>query len=230
MKLLKFYISLIFQVAIVVPFRDRQEHLNIFVRHMHKYLRWQMLEYRIFIIEQADNERFNRGMLMNVGFNEAMKADNFTCVIFHDVDLIPEDARNDYSCPSSPRHMSTAVSRHDYILKYKTLFGGVEGFWVEHYRRINGFPNRFWGWGGEDDDLYVRITEKRLSLTRPAHMIGRYTMLSHSHTEGEENPERHEELRRSEVLIDTDGLNTLAYTVIEFQEKPLYTLISVSLQ
>ena len=41
---------------------------------------------------------------------------------------------------------------------------------------------------------------------------------------------RHEELRRSEVLIDTDGLNTLAYTVIEFQEKPLYTLISVSLQ
>ena len=53
MKLLKFYISLIFQVAIVVPFRDRQEHLNIFVRHMHKYLRWQMLEYRIFIIEQV---------------------------------------------------------------------------------------------------------------------------------------------------------------------------------
>ena len=36
----------------------------------------------------------------------------------------------------------------------------------------------------------LRITEKRLSLTRPAHMIGRYTMLSHSHAEGEENPER----------------------------------------
>lgn len=60
---------------------------------------------------------------MNVGFNEAMKADNFTCVIFHDVDLIPEDARNDYSCPSSPRHMSTAVSRHDYMLVFMT-----EGF------------------------------------------------------------------------------------------------------
>ncbi|XP_022807119.1 beta-1,4-galactosyltransferase 6-like isoform X2 [Stylophora pistillata] len=218
------------KVAIVVPFRDRQEHLNIFIRHMHKYLRWQMLEYRIFIIEQADNERFNRGMLMNVGFSEAMKVGNFTCVIFHDVDLIPEDARNDYSCPSSPRHMSTAVSRMDYILKYETLFGGVEGFWVEHYRHINGFPNRFWGWGGEDDDLYVRITERRLSFTRPAHMIGRYTMLDHTHTEEQENPLRHEELRRSEAHIDADGLNTLTYNVMEFQEKPLYTLISVSLQ
>lgn len=65
---------------------------------------------------QADGEAFNRGMLMNVGFSEAMKADDFTCVIYHDVDLIPEDARNDYGCPSSPRHMSTAVSRMDYKL------------------------------------------------------------------------------------------------------------------
>ena len=53
---------------------------------------------------------------MNVGFREAMKADDFSCVIFHDVDLIPEDARNDYGCPSSPRHMSTAVSRMNYKL------------------------------------------------------------------------------------------------------------------
>ena len=62
---------------------------------------------------------------MNVGFNEALKAGNFTCVIFHDVDLIPEDARNDYSCPSSPRHMSTAVSRLNYMLVFMT-----EGFFV----------------------------------------------------------------------------------------------------
>lgn len=69
-----------------------------------------------FLSLQAGGEAFNRGMLMNVGFSEAMKADDFTCVIFHDVDLIPEDARNDYGCPSSPRHMSTAVSQMDYKL------------------------------------------------------------------------------------------------------------------
>ena len=35
-------------------------------------------------------------MLFNVGFVEAMKDHNWTCVIFHDVDLIPEDDRNVY--------------------------------------------------------------------------------------------------------------------------------------
>jgi len=118
----------------------------------------------------------------------------------------------------------------DYKLPYKTLFGGVEGFWSEHYRLINGFPNRFWGWGGEDDDLYVRVTERRLSFTRPARMIGRYTMLHHSHHENDINPMRFDELRRSEASIDMDGLNTLTYHVLDYQEMPLYTFISVSLR
>ena len=66
------------------------------------------------VVFQTDRKPFNRGMLMNVGFQQALKRDNFTCVIFHDVDLLPEDARNDYSCPSSPRHMSVAVDKLNY--------------------------------------------------------------------------------------------------------------------
>lgn len=218
------------KVAIIVPFRDRQNHLYIFLRHMHPFLRWQLLDYRIFVIEQADNEPFNRGMLMNVGFTEAMKVDNFSCIIFHDVDLLPEDVRNDYSCPSSPRHMSTAVDIMEYKLKYKTLFGGVEGFRVEHYQEVNGFPNRFWGWGGEDDDLYARIMKKQLSLTRPAQMIGRYTMLHHVHSDDDANPQRFEELKKSEALSEHDGLNTLTYIVVDYREMPLYTFLSLSLR
>ncbi len=26
----------------------------------------------------------------------------------------------------------------------------------EHIEAANGFPNRFYGWGGEDDDIYAR--------------------------------------------------------------------------
>ncbi len=37
-----------------------------------------------------------------------------------DVDLFPESERNLYTCPRSPRHMSSAVSTFDY--KYYFIF------------------------------------------------------------------------------------------------------------
>ena len=24
---------------------------------------------------------------------------------------------------------------------------------------MNGYPNNFWGWGGEDDEMFKRLTE-----------------------------------------------------------------------
>ncbi len=53
---------------------------------------------------------------MNIGFLESLRlsASKWDCFIFHDVDLIPEDERNIYSCPELPRHMSSAVSTFDY--------------------------------------------------------------------------------------------------------------------
>ncbi len=41
-------------------------------------------------------------------------------------------------------------------LTYDTLFGGVEMFTKQHFEKINGFSNVFWGWGAEDDNLYQR--------------------------------------------------------------------------
>ena len=44
----------------------------------------------------------------------------------------------------------------DCSLLYDQLFGGVEMFKTPHFQKINGFSNMFWGWGGEDDNLYYR--------------------------------------------------------------------------
>lgn len=43
-----------------------------------------------------------------------------------------------------------------YRLPYEEFFGGVSGMTTDQFQKINGFPNAFWGWGGEDDDLWHR--------------------------------------------------------------------------
>lgn len=41
-------------------------------------------------------------------------------------------------------------------LPYKMYFGGVSALTPTHYLKMNGFPNNYWGWGGEDDDIGAR--------------------------------------------------------------------------
>ena len=41
------------KVALIVPFRDREDHLRIFLYHMHSVLQRQQLHYRVFVIEQV---------------------------------------------------------------------------------------------------------------------------------------------------------------------------------
>ena len=52
-------------------------------------------------MDQTDSAPFNRGALLNVGFLEARKLDNFTCFVFHDVDMVPETDFALYRCRES---------------------------------------------------------------------------------------------------------------------------------
>lgn len=64
------------------------------------------------------DDLFNRAALFNVGFVEALKLGDFDCFVFSDVDLLPEDDRNYYGCPTSPLHMSIAVDKYQYKLVF----------------------------------------------------------------------------------------------------------------
>lgn len=218
------------KLALIIPYRNRFEQLKIFVRQMHPILRRQNLDYRIMVIEQGGTTLFNRAMLFNIGYKEALKFDDFECFIFHDVDLIPEDDRNDYSCPTSPRHLSVAIDKFDYRLPYSTIFGGAGAFSREHFELINGFSNQFWGWGGEDDDLYSRIAAKQLKLTRPSMQVGRYKMLKIFHTSGKADPDRFAKLKDSAQRMASDGINSLLYKVENVTEHRLYTQVTVDVR
>lgn len=113
---------------------------------------------------------------------------DYQCLIFHDVDLIPEDDRNLYTCPDQPRHMSVAVSTMNYRLPYKDIFGGVSALTVSQFEKVNGFSNQYWGWGAEDDDMSSRVRYNGLKITRYSPDIARYFMLKHK--KDSPNPDR----------------------------------------
>jgi hypothetical protein len=148
------------KIAIIIPFRDSEKsksrtvQLGKFVKYMETYLKGYT--YKIFVIEQSeDGRKFNRGQLLNIGFKVALKEeyDNF---VFHDVDLLPSEELKKYytTLPKQPIHIA-AVWRDRY--EYEKYFGGIVAFTSEMFQKINGYPNDFWGWGGEDDELYKRV-------------------------------------------------------------------------
>lgn len=102
------------RVAIIIPYRNRPEHLPILLKNLHPMLMRQQVNYGIFVVEETQADPFNRASLMNVGVLEANKMESWDCFIFHDVDLIPLDDRNLYRCPEQPRHMSVAIDVFDY--------------------------------------------------------------------------------------------------------------------
>jgi len=215
------------RVAIIVPFRDREEHLRTFLFHMHSFLPRQQVDYGIFIVEQDGSGAFNRAMLLNVGAAEALKSYDFQCFIFHDVDLLPEDDRNLYTCPVQPRHMSVAINNFLYRLPYDDIFGGVSAMTVDQFRQVNGFSNMFWGWGGEDDDMSNRLRQKKLYISRYPANIARYRMLKHNKDKA--NPDRFKYLYSGAKRIDKDGYNSLKYKPVKIVPKRLFTWILVDL-
>ncbi|XP_061175167.1 beta-1,4-N-acetylgalactosaminyltransferase bre-4-like [Saccostrea echinata] len=215
------------KVAILIPYRDRDSHLRIFLNNMHTFLMKQQLDYGIYVVELDKDIPFNRGFLFNVGFMEASSDYDFDCFIFHDVDLLPMNDLNLYSCPDQPRHMSVAIDKYKYKLLYPKNFGGVSSLTKEQFTAVNGFSNWFFDWGGEDDDLYNRIVSSKMTISRVMSDVARYTMLSHKQAVA--NPQRGTILKTGKQRMENDGLNSLHYKIVEKTHRKLFVHIKVSI-
>lgn len=165
---------------------------------------------------------------MNIGYVEALKEYNYTCFVFSDVDLIPMDDRNLYRCFDNPRHLAAAVDKFSFQLPYGSSFGGITSFSKDQFLAINGFPNTYWGWGGEDDDIYNRLTSKKMKISRPSQVVGKCKMIKHDRDlHNEVNPKRFHQLKRTKDNMEEDGIKSLKYAVKDIVKDKLYTLITV---
>jgi hypothetical protein len=152
------------KLGVIVPFRNRHEHLNEFIECITDYLVSKNIDYEIIIVHQDNGRLFNRGMLLNIGFKEAQSR-NCDYVVFHDVDMLPIDV--DYSYSNKPLHLSTDFEIEDGEKQrtiFDTYFGGVTMFPTNIFEKINGYSNKYWGWGYEDDDLLLRCKHHSVDL------------------------------------------------------------------
>jgi hypothetical protein len=150
------------KLAIIVPYRDRQEHLDVFVPHMREFLKDKGIDYTIFIVEQSDDRPFNYGKLCNAAVKEI--SEEYTYFAFHDIDMLPINDECDYTWPEVPLHLATNVEAHEEKLPYPQYFGGVVLINREDFEDVNGYSNEYYGYGFEDLDLLYRIERAGLPL------------------------------------------------------------------
>lgn len=208
-------------LAIIVPYRDREEHLKQFIPYMKNYLTRKGFSFDFYIVEQEEGKPFNRGKLLNVGFDIASKKFKYQNFCFHDVDLLPINV--DYSYADMPTHLSSEVEqlgwRYPPIIngfEYPDIFGGITLFTEESFKKVNGYNNEYWGWGGEDDDLLFRVRRKGLKESRRIPGVTR--SLKHERTLNKEHYSKNiETLSRTKTGSknpDEEGLNNLEYKIL----------------
>ena len=134
---------------------------------MPKFLDMVGVDYLIVVARQAeDGNKFNRGACLNAAFdwthqNHPKYTQRAVCL--HDVDLLPQPSKKiTEAYARSNVHLARCWRRYD----SDTYLGGALTLDCEAFIRVNGFPNRFWGWGGEDDELAARLQTSGIEVER----------------------------------------------------------------
>lgn len=189
-------------MTIIVPYRNRAEHLKQFVA--------AMSDHDIYIIEQADDKPFNRGKLINCGFLEVLPE----YFVAHDVDMIGKDYFY------MPRVKINQLCRSS--IQPVGYLGGATMYHIEAFFRSGGYHNDFWH-RAEDNEKMFNL--KRLKL--PVYNFDfQFEYLPHERTTPEFIPEL---WAKAQLPRTVDMLKTCHYTLVSKEVMTGYTLIKVKL-
>lgn len=211
-----------FDSVIVIPYRDRSEDLEIYIRMVVPLLREYLPSFKVVIVEQEPGKFFNRGRLLNIGFTEYKDSARF--FITQDVDTCPVEDCVKTLYGNIFYDVLRIFNGHDNSL------GGITKFSRDAMFAMNGFPNHIWGWGIEDRALYYRAKIANVHMSPNLSNRRNFIILPHaSNIEtyvGEkkmisdlENEVFHctdEDRKRLHVL--SSGLNNMEYTIIDRTE------------
>lgn len=157
--------------SIIIPYRDREDHLSKLLPRLHEV--FKNTEYEIIVVEQSDTDKFQKNSLYNVAGLRARG----NLLIFHDVDYYPSDNITSVSYDTqidAPRYPVGKVvfldefdnfrNTNDIPFGYRNFHvdvgdhsGGVFVLHKELFHEIKGLNPYYKGWGKEDDDTRERL-------------------------------------------------------------------------
>ncbi len=163
-KRMKKNILLILPFGNFRPEEEREKQLKVILDKLEELINKvdDGVKYFILVVEQIKPLKyFNRGQILNIGVKYFK--DNVgtpTRIIFHDIDMIPNFVL--FKQYSNTKHLLlNLVPANSPTHKQKYNFtlaagGGIFSTEPRAFIKVNGYPNNFWGWGGEDNALDYR--------------------------------------------------------------------------
>ena len=97
---------------------------------------------------------------------------------------------------------------------------------------MNGWSNSYYGWGGEDDDFYLRFKLAKKTLSRPSDSVGRFELAYHNESQ-QHNDKRWMLMNIAKnrgVQRQVSGLDNLKFNLIDIRTERFFVNITVDVQ
>ena len=127
------------KMLVVVPYRDREEHLREYLIKVPSFLSDKSCD--ILLCELESGCEWNAGLTVNSVIN-FMQKDNYEFIYISHVDVYPCEG---WEWPEEGTFISDMGDVGSCLLR------------MEDFLKVGGYGNNFWGWGGEDDNLYNKL-------------------------------------------------------------------------
>ena len=141
-----------YSIALIIPHQNNIENLQKLLNYIQKKESDKHID--IFIIDQNNADKFNRGLLLNIGYLIAMKHFKYDRYIFHNVNYFPNDKMFDLY-----------FKFVDYNICFDNSgLNSVFGIKKEDFEKINGFPNNFFGNDVDNEVFYNRCAKYDIKI------------------------------------------------------------------
>lgn len=157
-----------YSIAIIIPHQNNIQNLQKLISYfqseqMVKILKNNRMD--LFIIDQNNADKFNRGLLLNIGYLIAMKNHSYDRYIFHDINYFPDEEL--FTLYFKYINYNIHFVSPELNNSPNNFIGGVFAIKKVDFEKINGYPNNFFGHGTENEAFYNRCAKMDLVIYRP---------------------------------------------------------------